>query len=97
MEVRTDETTGTEVSCRLRDKGRQKVTVTTVCGSVELLRKRWMSAVGAGCQVPLNGWLGIADEVITRECCRWSVDRQPDDEQQIPLTDKDMVQNNFPV
>lgn len=65
MEDRTDETTGTVVACRLRDKGRQKVTVTTLCGSVEVLRKRWMSALGAGCHVPLDGWLGIADEVIT--------------------------------
>jgi len=65
VEDRTDETTGTVVACRLRDKGRQKVTVTTLCGSVEVLRKRWMSAFGAGCQVPLDGWLGIADEVIT--------------------------------
>jgi hypothetical protein len=53
------------VSCRLRDKGRQKVTVTTVCGHMELLRKRWMSAVGAGCQVPLDSWLGVAEGVIT--------------------------------
>lgn len=53
------------MSCRLRDKGRQKVTVTTLCGSVEVLRKRWMSALGAGCQVPLDGWLGIESEVIT--------------------------------
>ncbi len=54
------------MSCRLRDKGRQWVTVTTICGHVELLRKRWMSAIGAGCQVPLDGWLGIADEVVTQ-------------------------------
>jgi hypothetical protein len=60
-----DETTETEVACRLRDKGRQRVTVTTVCGHMELLRKRWMSAVGAGCQVPLDSWLGVAEGVIT--------------------------------
>ena len=52
--------------CRLRDKGLQKVTVTTVCGSVELLRKRWMSAIGAGCQVPLDAWLGIDAGVVTQ-------------------------------
>lgn len=38
----------------------------TVCGSVRVLRKRWMSAIGAGCQTPLDGWLGIADEVVTQ-------------------------------
>ena len=48
-EARTDETTGTVVACRLRDKGRQRVTVTTICGCVEVWRKRWMSAIGAGC------------------------------------------------
>ena len=52
--------------CRLRDKGLQKVTVTTLCGSVEVLRKRWMSAVGAGCQVPLDAWLGIDAGVVTQ-------------------------------
>jgi len=65
-ELRTDETTGTEVACRLRDKGRQRVTVTTVCGQMKVLRKRWMSALGAGCQVPLDGWLGIDDKVVTK-------------------------------
>lgn len=65
MEDRTDETTGTVVACRLRDKGRQKVVVTTACGHMELLRKRWISAIGAGCQVPLDSWLGVAEGVIT--------------------------------
>ena len=39
--------------------------MTTVCGHMKLLRKRWKSAIGVGCQVPLDGWLGIADEVVT--------------------------------
>ncbi len=42
------------------------MTVTTVCGHMELLRKRWMSAIGAGCQVPLDSWLGVAEGVITK-------------------------------
>ena len=40
--------------------------MTTVCGHMELLRKRWMSAIGAGCQVPLDSWLGVSEGVITR-------------------------------
>ena len=40
------------------------MTVTTICGCVEVWRKRWMSAIGAVCQVPLDSWLGVAEGVI---------------------------------
>lgn len=60
-----DESTGQRVECRLRDKGRQKVTVTTLCGALTVWRKRWQFAAG-GCDVPLDRWLGIAEGLVTK-------------------------------